>query len=332
MERHTQGAVIVDCAVYEQGRRREGKTSLADASRLCRREGSFAWLGLHEPSHEEFEAVKAEFGLHPLAVEDAVHAHQRPKLEVYDDTLFFVLKPVRYIDPEEVIETGEILLFVNPAFVITVRHGRPSPLQAVRTRLDSDRDLIAHGPGSVLYAILDHVVDGYEPVVDGVGADIQQIEAQVFSGDRRLNPAERIYRLESEVLEFDRDVTPLATAVDRLLRGDSRLIDDELRRYIRDVHDHLLRVVPQIQGFRELLSTALHANLAQISVRQNEDMRKISAWVAILAVPTAVAGIYGMNFEHMPELRSELGYPAVLILIAITCLVLHRRFKRAGWL
>lgn len=324
--------MIVDCAVYESGRRRGGETSLTDASQLCRRDGSFAWLGLHEPSGEEFEAVKAEFGLHTLAVEDAVKAHQRPKLEVYDDTLFFVLKPVRYIDPEEVIETGEILLFVNPAFVITVRHGRPSPLQAVRTRLDSDPALIAHGPGSVLYAILDHVVDGYEPVVEGVSADIQQIEGQVFSSDRRINPAERIYRLESEVLDFDRAVTPLATAVDRLVRGNFVLFDDELRRYLHDVHDHLLRIVPQIQGFRELLSTALHANLAQISVRQNEDMRKISAWVAILAVPTAVAGIYGMNFDHMPELRWELGYPAVLAFIALACLVLHRRFKRAGWL
>jgi magnesium transporter len=324
--------MIVDCAVYEDGRRREGQTSLVDASQLCRRDGAFAWLGLHEPSEEEFEAVKAEFGLHPLAVEDAVKAHQRPKLEVYDDTLFFVLKPVRYIDPEEVIDTGEILLFVNPAFVITVRHGRPSPLQAVRTRLDSDPDLIAHGPGSVLYAILDHVVDGYEPVVEGVGADIQQIEEQVFSSDRHTNPAERIYRLESEVLDFDRAVTPLATAVDRLVRGNFALFDEELRRYLHDVHDHLLRIVPQIQGFRELLSTALHANLAQISVRQNEDMRRISAWVAILAVPTAVAGIYGMNFEHMPELNSEYGYPAVLVLIAIVCFVLYRRFKHAGWL
>jgi magnesium transporter len=324
--------VIVDCAVYEAGKRREGETSLADASQLCRRDGSFAWLGLHEPSEEEFESVRAEFGLHPLAVEDAVKAHQRPKLEVYDDTLFFVLKPVRYIDPEEVIETGEILLFVNPAFVITVRHGRPSPLQAVRTRLDSDPGLIAHGPGSVLYAILDHVVDGYEPVVEGVSADIQQIEEQVFSADRRTNPAERIYRLESEVLDFDRAVTPLAAAVDRLVRGNFGLFGEELRRYLHDVHDHLLRIVPQIQGFRELLSTALHANLAQISVRQNEDMRKISAWVAILAVPTAVAGIYGMNFEHMPELNSEFGYPAVLAFIAIACCFLYGRFKRAGWL
>jgi magnesium transporter len=324
--------VIVDCAVYQQGRRRGGETSLSEASDLCRREGSFAWLGLFEPGSEELQRVEAEFELHPLAVEDAVKAHQRPKLEVYGDTLFFVLKPARYIDSEEVIESGEIALFVNPAFVISVRLGKPSPLQAVRTRLDSDPDLIAHGPGAVLYAILDRVVDDYEPVVEGIGADVQQIEEQVFTGDRRVNPAERIYRLESEVLEFDRDVTPLATAVDRLLRGNFYATDEELRRYIRDVHDHLQRVVPQIQDFRELLSTALHANLAQISVRQNEDMRRISAWVAILAVPTAVAGIYGMNFEHMPELKSELGYPIVLLVIAIACIVLYHRFKRAGWL
>jgi magnesium transporter len=324
--------VIVDCAVYEDGRRREGRTTLEDASQLCRRDGSFAWLGLFEPSQEELERVEAEFGLHPLAVEDAVKAHQRPKLEVYGDTLFFVLKPIRYIDPEEVIELGEILLFVNPAFVISVRHGKPSPLQAVRARLDSDPDLISHGSGAVLYAILDRVVDDYEPVVEGVDADIQQIEEQVFSDDRHLNPAQRIYRLEGEVLDFDRAVTPLATAVDRLGRRDFAVIDTELRRYIRDVHDHLLRVVPQVHGFRELLTTALLANLTQTSVRQNEDMRRISAWVAMLAVPTAVAGIYGMNFEHMPELKSELGYPAVLLFILIVCVVLHRRFKRAGWL
>jgi magnesium transporter len=324
--------VIVDCAVYQDGRRREGSTSLEDASNLCRRDGSFAWLGLFEPSQEELERVEAEFGLHPLAVEDAVKAHQRPKLEVYGDTLFFVLKPVRYIDPEEVIELGEILLFVNPAFVISVRHGRPSPLQAVRTRLDSDPDLISHGPGAVLYAILDRVVDDYEPVVEGVDADIQQIETQVFSDDRHLNPAQRIYRLEGEVLDFERAVAPLATAVDRLARRDFAVVDKELRRYIRDVHDHLLRVVPQVHGFRELLTTALLANLTQTSVRQNADMRRISAWVAILAVPTAVAGIYGMNFEHMPELTSELGYPAVLLFILIVCVVLYRRFKRAGWL
>jgi magnesium transporter len=324
--------VIVDCAVYEQGRRREGDTSLSEASQRCRREGSFAWLGLFEPGQEELERVEAEFSLHALAVEDAVKAHQRPKLELYGDTLFFVLKPVRYIDSEEIIESGEIALFVNPSFVISVRHGKPTPLQAVRTRLDSDPDLISHGPGAVLYAILDRVVDDYEPVLEGVGADIQQIEGQVFSADRHTNPAERIYRLEGEVLEFDRDVTPLATAVDRLLRGNYAIVDEELGRYIRDVHDHLQRIVPQIQGFRELLSTALHANLAQISVRQNEDMRRISAWVAILAVPTAVAGIYGMNFEHMPELSSELGYPIVLTVIAIACVVLYFRFKRAGWL
>ena len=220
-----------------------------------------------------------------------------------------MLKPVRYIDPEEVVEIGEIALFVNPEFVISVRHGKPSPLKEVRARLERDPDLIAHGPGAVLYAILDRVVDDYEPVVEGLDVDIQQIEEQVFSDDRH-NPAERIYYLEREVLDFDRAVAPLAPAVERLARRDFAVIDEELRRYFRDVHDHLLRVVPQVERFRDLLSTALGANLTQISVRQNEDMRRITAWVAILAVPTAVAGIYGMNFEHMPELKWEFGYPA----------------------
>ena len=326
--------MIVDCAVYEAGRRREGETSLADASQLCRRDGSFAWLGLHEPSEEEFEAVKAEFGLHPLAVEDAVKAHQRPKLEVYDDTLFFVLKPVRYIDPEEVIETGEILLFVNPAFVITVRHGRPSPLQAVRTRLDSDPALIAHGPGSVLYAILDHVVDGYEPVVAGLQTDIDEVENTLFSSEGG-DATRRIYRLGREVLEFSRVVQPLVEPVTRLARrqgpaGDE--IDTELQRYFSDVEDHVVRIDQWVTAQRDLLNNLLQANLTQVTIGQNEDMRRISAWVAIVAVPTAVAGIYGMNFQDMPELKWSLGYPAVLVFIAIACSLLYWRFKKAGWL
>ena len=262
-----------------------------------------------------------------------------------------------YLEPGELLIDGDRIVEVQPPSVpagaavvdlgdltllpglmdmeVNLLLGGPdhtSPLQAVRARLDSNPDLISHGPGAVLYAILDQVVDDYEPVVEGVDADIQQIEEQVFSDDRHLNPAQRIYRLESEVLDFDRAVAPLATAVDRLARRDFAVIDKELRQYIRDVHDHLLRVVPQVHGFRELLTTALLANLTQTSVRQNEDMRRISAWVAMLAVPTAVAGIYGMNFEHMPELKSELGYPAVLLFILIVCVLLHRRFKRAGWL
>jgi magnesium transporter len=323
--------MIVDCAVYQNGRRQEGEISVAEASRACRLDGKFVWLGLYEPSTEEFDSVKREFGLHPLAVEDAVNAHQRPKLEVYDETLLVVLKPVRYIDHDEIVEIGEIALFVNPEFLISVRHGDPSPLKQVRARLEQEPELAERGPAAVLYAILDRIVDDYEPVVDGVTVDIQEVEAQVFSSDRH-NPAERIYYLEREVLDFNRAVAPLASAVERLATRPFNVVDPELQPYFRDVHDHMLRVNAQVEQFRDLLSTALGANLTQISVRQSEDMRRITAWVAIAAVPTAVAAIYGMNFEHMPELNWEFGYPLVMGVILAICVFLYVRFRRAGWL
>jgi magnesium transporter len=323
--------MIVDCAVYKGGRRHAGQVSIAEASEACRQDGSFAWLGLFEPSEEEFEAVKREFGLHPLAVEDAVKAHQRPKLEVYDETLLVVLKPVRYIDHDEVVEIGEIALFVNPEFLISVRHGNPSPLKEVRERLEREPELAARGPAAVLYAVLDRIVDDYEPVVEGLTVDIQEVEAQVFAQDRH-NPAERIYYLEREVLDFNRAVSPLGPAVERLATRTYDMVDPELQPYFRDVHDHMLRVITSVEQFKDLLSTALGANLTQINVRQNEDMRRITAWVAILAVPTAVAGIYGMNFENMPELKWEYGYPMVLVLVLLICTFLYRRFRRAGWL
>jgi magnesium transporter len=323
--------VIVDCAVYEGGARRAGKLPLADASAASRADGSFVWLGVHEPSADEFKAVAEEFDLHELAVEDAIKAHQRPKLEVYGETLFVVLKTTRYVDSEEIIEIGEILLFVQEGFIVSVRHGEASALKDVRHRADERPELLRCGPGAVLYAIVDHVVDDYEVAAEGVAIDIQEVEAQVFSPERE-NPSERIYKLESEVIEFHRAVSPLLPVVDRLARGHFEIVSSELHEYFRDVHDHLLRVDGSIQGFRDLLSSALHANLAQLTVRQSEDMRRISAWVAIIAVPTAIAGIYGMNFEHMPELKWELGYPLVLLVILSACSFLYYRFKRAGWL
>jgi magnesium transporter len=323
--------VILDCAVYRDGSRRAGDLALAEAGSASRDDGAFVWIGVYEPSEEEFDAIRGEFGLHELAVEDAVQAHQRPKLEQYGDTLFVVLKTVRYIEDREEIESGEILVFVNRDFVVTVRHGQASALGDVRRRSDARPDLLAHGPGAVLYAIVDRVVDDYEPVVQALEADIEEIEHEVFS-PRRSNPAERIYTLEREVLEFHRAVTPLASAVDRLARGDHELIGPDLRTYFRDVEDHLLRVAGRIAGFRDLLSSVLQANLTQVTVRQNADMRKISAWVAIAAVPTMIAGIYGMNFTHMPELTSLWGYPLVLAVMVLVCGTLYWRFRRSGWL
>ncbi len=323
--------MIVDCAVYQEGQRRAGKLSLPEAGRACMLDGAFVWLGLTEPTAEEFDAVAEEFDLHELAVEDAVNAHQRPKLELYHDTLLIVIKSARYVDSEEVVEIGEILIFVHRRFLITVRHGKGSELAGVRARAQRRPDLLRLGPGAAAYAIIDQIVDDYDAVAEGVETDIQEVEAEVFSPDG-VNPAARIFKLEREVIDFQRAVAPLMPAVDRLARGHIEFVPTELNEYFRDVHDHLLRVNGRVEGFRDLLATALSANLTQVSVRQNEDMRKISAWVAILAVPTMVAGIYGMNFRHMPELRWTYGYPAVLVFILVICLLLYRRFKRVGWL
>jgi magnesium transporter len=323
--------VIVNCAVYERGRRRDRDLSLEQAGDAARGGDAFVWLGVVEPAAGEFEAIASEFALHELAVEDAVKAHQRPKIEQYGDTLLVVVKTAHYIDSDEVIEVGELLIFVNPAFIITVRHGE-GDLGPVRERIERRPDLLETGVGMVLYAILDHVVDGYGVAAQGIDVDIQQVERQVFSGEDLDNPAERIYRLEREVLDFHAAVMPLSEVVDEISRGHFEVVPDELQEYYRDVHDHLRRVGGRIGGFRELLGNALHANLTQVSLRQTEDMRKISAWVAILAVPTMIAGIYGMNFEHMPELKWRFGYPLVLVLILIVCAMLYRRFKRAGWL
>jgi magnesium transporter len=323
--------VIVDCAIYEQGVRRDGKVELAHAYDERHRPGTFVWIGLYEPTEEEFDSLRREFKLHPLAVEDAIHAHQRPKLEIYDDMVFLVLKTARYVDPTEVIELGEVLVFLGDDFIITVRHGEASSLAPVRELLDSDPSRLKHGTGSVLHAILDRVVDDYQPAIEGLEADIDELEDQLFSGER-VNPAERIYRLQREVLGFKRATGPLVEPIDKLARGHFSHVHPEIRDYFRDVNDHLIRVRDQLDAMHDLLASSLQANLAQVAVRQNDDVRKISAWVAIAAIPTAIAGIYGMNFEHMPELRWELGYPAVLLLILAICLALYRYFKKVGWL
>jgi magnesium transporter len=325
--------VILDCAVYEHGQRRAGELALAEASAACGREGAFVWLGMYEPTEEEFDSVRREFVLHELAVEDAVNAHQRPKLELYGDTLFLVLKTLRFereaCDTD--VETGEIMVFANEGFLITVRHGQASALHDVRLELEKHPERLRHGPPAALHAILDHVVDDYEDVVDRVGLDIQEVEEEVFSPGGE-NPAHRIYLLEREVLQFHRAVAPLIGPVEKLARGSYDLVHEELATYFRDVHDHLLRVQQEISGYRELLASVLQANLAQLTVRQNDHMRRISAWVAIAAVPTLIAGLYGMNFQHMPELGWEYGYPLVLSVVGLICATLWWRFHRAGWL
>jgi magnesium transporter len=327
-------SAVVDCGLYESGERLGGHIELESALRkadAC--EDGFVWIGLHDPSPGVVEAVGEHFKLHPLAVEDAVHAHQRAKLEVYGgDTLFVVLKTARYVDSDELIEIGEVMVFVGARFVVTVRHGEGSPLHDVRLDLEAHPDLLSIGPSSVLYAISDRIVDDYIAVIDGIAADVEEVEVDVFSGSG-TNSAERIYRLKREVLGFRRAASALLGPMQRLSSKQAGLpIDPRTGEYFRDVHDHLVRDVERIAGFDELLSNALQANIAQISMRDNQDMRRISAWVAIIAVPTMVFGLYGMNFKHMPELEWTWGYPAVIAFVLIICAVLFRTFKRTGWL
>ncbi len=323
--------MIVDCAVYREGRRDNADRSVHDAVDACRQPGAFVWIGLYEPSEDEFDSIRREFELHELAVEDALNAHQRPKLEVYGDMVFVVLKTARYIDPQEVVRLGEILIFLGKDFIITVRHGEASELQGVRESLEGQPELLRHGPGAVLHAIVDRVVDDYLPALAGLGEDIDEIEDEVFSSNRS-NPAERIYKLKRETLEFNKATGPLVEPVDRLAKGHYDLIHPDVRAYFRDVNDHLIRIHEQLESYRDLLTSVLEANLAQVTVRQNQDVRTISAFVAILAVPTMVAAIYGMNFEHMPELEWTFGYPLVLGVMVVVCFGLYRYFKKVGWL
>jgi magnesium transporter len=322
--------VIVDCALYKHGERRPGELDLTTAYESCRLEDTFVWIGLHEPTEGEFDSVRREFNLHELAVEDAIKAHQRPKLEVYGDMVFVVLKTARYIQETEEVEFGEILLFIGDSFLVTVRHGETA-LHDVRVGMEHRPDLLRCGPSAALYAIVDRIVDDYAPVIAGLDQDIREVEGEVFSPSRS-NPAERIYKLKREVLELHDAVAPLLEPLDRLALGLHKPVHDEIRPYFRDVHDHVLRTAEQIGIFRDLLTSVLTANLTQASVRQNEDVRRISAWAAIIAVPTAIAGVYGMNFENMPELGWRFGYPLVIAVIVVVCLALYWNFRRIGWI
>jgi magnesium transporter len=326
--------MIVDCAVYAGGVRRPGQLRVEDALEASRDgDDMFVWIGLHEPTPAEFEAVREEFDLHPLAVEDAIKAHQRSKLERYGDCLFLVFKTARYDDGAEAIVTSEIQLFAGDRFVITVRHGEASALAPVRRQLEDDPEHLALGPVAVVHAILDRVVDDYRPVLDGLDEDIGEIEAEVFSPER-TNPAERIYRLKREVLDLYRNIEPLIEPLERLQTGthpfDTGGID--LAPYFRDVSDHLRRGVARIEIQRDLLSEVLAVHLTHVSVQQNEDMRRISGWVAIVAVPTLLAGLWGMNFEHMPELDEWWGYPMALAIMAVVAYALYRYLRRQRWI
>lgn len=333
---------VVDCGVYCGGKRVPGPFSHSealDAVRQLRAQGqeAFVWIGLHEPSEGQMYSIARVFGLHPLAVEDAVHAHQRPKVDRYDDTLFMVLKTVNYVPHEsvelarEIVETGEVMVFVGQDFVITVRHGDHTGLAVVRNKLQDEPDQLARGPFAVMHAIADHIVDSYRWVTVSMEADIDAIEEATFSPRRRID-VEPIYLLKREVVELRRAVWPLTDALGRVT-GDYRdLMSKELRRQMNDVLDHQSQAADRIASYDELLSSLVQAALAKVGMQENLDMRKISAWAAIAAVPTMIAGIYGMNFQDMPELNWHFGYPAVLAFMLGVCVFLYITFRRNHWL
>jgi magnesium transporter len=331
-------AYVVDCAVYVDGLRLPGQWTHDRALAEVRRRGEgFVWIGLHEPDTEQITGIADVFGLHELAVEDAVHAHQRPKLERYDDTLFMVLKTVCYVghgDPttaSEIVATGEVMVFVGADFVVTVRHGDHSGLREVRRRLEADPEQLALGPAAVLHAVADRIVDTYLEVTAAVEDDLDELERQVFTPGSEMD-AEQIYVMKREVLELRRAVVPLGPPLRKLTEGYSALVPHEVRSYFRDVDDHLVTVTERVGAFDELLTTLVNAVLAKITMRQNNDMRKITAYAAMISVPTMIAGVYGMNFDIMPELHWQYGYPTVLLVIGTICASLFAVFRRNRWL
>ncbi len=341
---------VIDNAVYANGRRCEAPESLETTYELLRErstDGSpcLAWIGLYRPDEREIASVAAEFGLHSLAVEDAVNAHQRPKLERYGDDLFVVLRPARYVDPTEVVEIGELHVFIGKEVVVTIRHAVEPDLAEVRERLENEPDLLKLGPLAVLYAILDRIVDDYVPVLVGLRNDVDEIEDQVFSGESGVS--RRIYQLSREVIEFQRACDPLLDVLESLASGfDEYQVDVELRRQLRDVQDHAVHVVERVDAFRQLLGNILTVNstmvaqrqseettkLTEASLTQSEEVKKISSWAAILFAPSIIGTVYGMNFTHMPELKWQFGYPMAAGMMLLTAVLLYLLFRRRGWL
>ncbi|MEU9783798.1 magnesium and cobalt transport protein CorA [Streptomyces phaeochromogenes] len=337
---------VVQAALYRDGTRVANPDTLADTFRELREQpDGMAWIGLARPTEEEILSLAAEFDLHPLAVEDAMEAHQRPKLERYGETLFVVLRAARYLDASEEVDFGELHVFIGPDFLITVRHGAAPDLSAVRRRMEETPELLKLGPEAVLYAILDAVVDGYAPVVAGVQNDIDEIETEVFGGDPWVS--RRIYELSREMVEFQRATRPLVGMLHGLTAGFAKYgTDEELQRYLRDVADHVTHTSERVDGFRQALTDILTVNatlvtqqqnaemraLAEAGFEQNEEIKKISSWAAILFAPTLVGTIYGMNFEDMPELGWTFGYPFAIGLMGVVCASLYVIFKRRDWL
>ncbi|MFD9822367.1 magnesium and cobalt transport protein CorA [Streptomyces violascens] len=329
---------VVDCALYERGRRRPGLLPLGQAMEAAHgAPDSFVWIGLHEPTEDQLQIVADAFDLHPLAVEDALHAHQRPKLERYGDTLFLVLRTAVYVEHDhltatsEIIDIGETMVFMGADFIVVVRHGPSHDLAEVRSQLERHPELLVHGPAAVLHAIADTVVDQYRDVVAAVELDVEEAEGGTYS-PQRTHDIRRIYQLKRELIELHRTVVPLVEPIQELTEGQLPGIDKDIAQYLRDVLDHLTQAAERVIALAEVTDTALSLAVAQTGVQQNSDMRRISAIAALLAVPIGVTGLYGMRFDRMPELSWTFGYPLVLALMAGSCTLIYRVFRRKGWL
>lgn len=321
--------MVVNCVAYTKGRRM-CDISVEEISDILEQEAAFVWLGLFEPDEELLKKVQQEFGLHDLAVEDAHRAHQRPKLERYGDSLFIVLHTAHMTGEE--IDFGETHVFAGPRYVVTVRHGASLSYAPVRERCESTPHLLRKGPAFALYAVMDFVVDNYFPIVEAFEERLEDLEEAIFAGTAKRTATESIYVQKRNLMKLRRSVSPLMEICNHLMRFDVKLIPEEIYPYFRDVQDHVIRINEDTDNIREMLGTALNANISLLSVAQSEVTRKLAGWGAILAIPTMVGGIYGMNFEYMPELNWRFGYPLVLCVIALSCFLVYRRLRRAGWI
>lgn len=324
-------SAIVNCVAYCQGRR-VGDLAIEQINGQLKQTDQFIWIGIYEPTTELLAQVQREFGLHDLAIEDALCAHQRPKVELYGDSLFVVLRTAHMSPAPRKIEFGETHVFVGPHYIVSVRHGASLPYVPVRARCETVPHLLCKGPGFALYALMDYIVDQYFPIVDALEGEIQELEQAIFSETFSRETTARIYQLQNEILAIKRVVSPLIDVCNRLMRFDFQLIPEDTQPYFRDVYDHVIRINEMVDTLRELLTTALEANFSLISIAQNDVMKRFAGWGAIIALPTMIAGIYGMNFHNMPELDWGFGYPTVLAIIVVTCGFLFFRFRRAGWL
>jgi magnesium transporter len=322
-------STIINCAAYANGRK-VGDVEIDDISEVLKVPGQFVWIGVHEPDAKLLRKLQEEFGLHDLAVEDALVAHQRPKVEEYGDSLFVVLRTAHMVDSE--VAFGETHIFLGSRYVVSIRHGASLPYSEVRARCERSPQLLGKGPGFVLYALMDFIVDHYFPIADAIEEGVERLEEVIFGGAVGRETLERIYRLKSNLVALKRAVAPLMEVCNRLERFDLDLIQSDTSLYFRDVYDHVIRINETVDTTRELLTSALEANLTLVSIGQNDVTKKLAAWAAILAVPTMIAGIYGMNFQFMPELHWQYGYAVVMGAMLAICGALYGQFKRVGWL